>query len=204
MIRSIFLALVCTVLPTVLYGQADPDSVKLRNDCRLADQVLTTGNPAPHREWALGVIWLCPRAGSTLSNALRTATATTDTSYLDALTAPAIELRDGDLFSAAMSVAGNPSASVPARVFAIRTLIYTARPGGSVDYDRLVADDPRVCLGSSSPHSSVRSGTPLPSDYVEQMRALANRTFRDGTQPKSVRQAAECVLFAVGRSSTRF
>lgn len=44
-------------------AQADPDSVKFRNDCRLASQVLTTGQPGPHTEDALSIIGLCGREG---------------------------------------------------------------------------------------------------------------------------------------------
>ena len=42
-----------------LAAQADPDSVKLRNDCRLARQVLESGQPSPHRTDALSLIPLC-------------------------------------------------------------------------------------------------------------------------------------------------
>lgn len=47
-----------------LHAQVKPDSVKLRNDCRLAEQVLTTGQPATHRHEALSVIGLCGREGA--------------------------------------------------------------------------------------------------------------------------------------------
>jgi hypothetical protein len=40
-------------------AQANPDSVKLRNDCRMAAQVLTTGHPGPHIDDALTTIGLC-------------------------------------------------------------------------------------------------------------------------------------------------
>src|SRR2546430_10818591 len=46
-----------------LLSQANPDSVKLRNDCRAAEHVLTTGEPGPHRTEALSIIGLCGREG---------------------------------------------------------------------------------------------------------------------------------------------
>src|SRR3989442_13151871 len=46
-----------------LLSQANPDSIKLRNDCRAAEHVLTTGEPGPHRTDALSIIGLCGREG---------------------------------------------------------------------------------------------------------------------------------------------
>ncbi|MBA3889800.1 MAG: hypothetical protein H0X64_04650 [Gemmatimonadaceae bacterium] len=39
--------------------RANPDSVRLRNECRLAAQVLATGKPAPHRAEALALLPVC-------------------------------------------------------------------------------------------------------------------------------------------------
>src|SRR5713226_6496934 len=46
-----------------LLSQANPDSIKLRNDCRAAEHVLTTGEPGPLRTDALSIIGLCGREG---------------------------------------------------------------------------------------------------------------------------------------------
>ena len=35
-----------------LLAQATPDTIKLRNDCRLAEQALRTGHPGPKVAWA--------------------------------------------------------------------------------------------------------------------------------------------------------
>jgi hypothetical protein len=54
-----------------------PGDVQLRNDCRLASQVIRTGQPAPKRVWAMSFIRICPLDGPSvlapiwLSNTLR-------------------------------------------------------------------------------------------------------------------------------------
>src|SRR5574341_818799 len=60
-VRTGFVALGVVLFGVPARAQVNPDSVKLRNDCRLAEQVLTTGEPATHRQEALTVIGLCGR-----------------------------------------------------------------------------------------------------------------------------------------------
>ena len=50
-----------------LAAQADPGAVKHRNDCLLAEQVLTHGQPANKRDWALNYIGSCPGAADDLT-----------------------------------------------------------------------------------------------------------------------------------------
>ena len=42
-----------------LHAQAQPDEVRLRSNCRLALQVIKTGQPAPQTEWALRQVDAC-------------------------------------------------------------------------------------------------------------------------------------------------
>jgi hypothetical protein len=174
-----------------------PDSVQHRNNCRLARQVIASGHPSPREEWALGVVWNCADAGPTLAAALSAARASTDTAYLNALTAPFIQLRDGTVFSAALSIAGDRAASVPARVAAVRTLMYAVRPGGYVDPAALPAADTRYCFGIPTPHSRIVNGASLPADYVAQVRALAHRIQNDPGESAGMRRAANCAMYSV-------
>lgn len=191
------LVMVAACAPAVMTAQANPDSIHHRNDCRLAEQVLSTGHPAPREEWALGVIWNCPDAGATLAAALTAARTSADTAYLNALTAPFIQLRDGQVFAAALTVAGDRGASLPARVAAIRTLMYAVRPGGYVDPAAL--PNPRTvnCFGMPSPHSEVLNGAPLPSDYLAQVHALMSQIQSDTSEAEGIRHAANCAMFLV-------
>lgn len=65
-IASIMTGVVLSSLPAMgATAQAAPGSVKLRNDCRLAIQVLTTGHPGPQTDDALTTIGLCGPEGYT-------------------------------------------------------------------------------------------------------------------------------------------
>ena len=188
---------VAACAPATMTAQANPDSIHHRNDCRRAEQVLSTGHPAPHEEWALGVVWNCRDAGPALAAALTAARTSADTAYLHALTAPFIQLRDGHVFEAALSVAGDRAASQPARVAAIRTLMYAVRPGGYVDPAALPNPSTVNCFGMPSPHSEVLNGAPLPSDYLAQVRALMWQIQNDTSEAAGIRHSANCAMFLV-------
>jgi hypothetical protein len=128
MLRILGIALLL-LFATPAASQSNSHSSEHRNDCRLAEQVLATGRPPTRKEWALGVVWNCRDAGPTLAAALTAAGASTDTAYLNPLTAPFIQLRDGYVVTAALALAGDRYASLTARVVAIRTLMYAVRPG---------------------------------------------------------------------------
>ncbi len=50
---------------TFASGEAQESrDVHARNDCRLAAQVIRTGHPAPHVEWAYGAILRCDETGA--------------------------------------------------------------------------------------------------------------------------------------------
>lgn len=52
-------AAIASLAAATVFAQANPDSLKLRNDCRLAEHVLQTGHTAPLRARASQVIGLC-------------------------------------------------------------------------------------------------------------------------------------------------
>ena len=199
MVRLFPIVLICACAPMYVSAQAAPDSVKRRNDCRLAAQVLASGHPAPREEWALAAIWSCPDAGPALATALKAARTSTDSAYLNALTAPLSRLHDGAVFTAAMEVAGDNAASVPARLASFRALITSVHPGAYVDLATLARDDPRMCFSSRGVHTVVVAGTPVPADVRQQVRSLARRIFADISAPRAVHQAAECTIVAVER-----
>ena len=194
---TVVLASVCACAPAAVTAQASPDSVRHRNNCRLAEQILSTGHPAPREEWALGIAWSCPQIAPTLARSLAAVRASADTAYLNALTAPFVRIRDGSAFSAAMNLAQDRSASVPARIAAIRTLMFAVRPGWFVRFAWLMNPSTTHCFLPPSPHSELFNGVPLPDDYVAQVRYLASRIQSDPTEPQIVRSAANCAMFSV-------
>lgn len=186
--------LLAAVLPLGLHGQVPADSVHLRNNCRLAEQVLSTGHPAPHWSWALTTIARCRTGGPALASAIRGTRTSTDTALLNAVTRPSSQLRDKVVYEAALSIASDRTASTPARVFAIRTLLWAFIPGSWITYSNLVGSpESGACYGGGQPlHSYVVVGERLPSDYARRVNDLGLRVARDTSEPSEVRAAAGC------------
>lgn len=110
---------------------ADPERVQLRNDCRLAAQVLTTGQPAPKREWALATIPDCGGdAPAAVAATWRLMPA--DSTTLDLLVAASVHRLDARTLAAASDVAGDRGAPTATRLAALRTLASYALPGAVV------------------------------------------------------------------------
>lgn len=188
-------ALVLAFAPVAAFAQADPDSVQLRNDCRLAIQVLTTGQPAPKRPWASSFIAACgAEAGGPLADLMRRNRASADTALLNEITRPAFRLRDGQVFTAAHEIAEDRSASPQARVFAVRTLIWSISPGRWYRYSDL-ADDASGrtdCIGDLYTDFEYTEGAALPPDYLQRVLELAERLMKIEEESQAVKNAAIC------------
>jgi hypothetical protein len=199
--RFLFVAAATVLAAGTLDGQATPDSVKHRNDCRLARQVVVTGHPVPHLRWALGYLAGCGAGeqGAAVAQAVRRLRAETDTSVLRPYWSVTGYLLDRRLFEAAEEIAIDRSASTQARVFATSALISVVRPGFISDYSQLVGGfrpDGLVAGGCWSVASGKfqRTDTPLPVDYQERIAAVRQRLRGDPTEPLDVRTAATCLL----------
>ena len=200
------LLLFCLTGAGCVSAQTVPDSVKQRNDCRLAEQVVRTGHPAPKREWAL---WEIRRhcgasGGRALADAIREHRTSRDTAWLGELTSPAIQLRDGAVFAVSAQIARDRSASPEARVFAIRTLIWSLRPGYGITYDDLAgAGEGSGGCYSHGPelHFQPTDGAPLPAGHASEVQAVAEQILLDAAEPAPVRSAARCALLASRRPS---
>lgn len=202
--RIRWLLALLVVLPAAAHGQADPDSVKRRNDCRLAAQVIETRHPAPREDWAWQIIPMCEpglkvQAYRTAVLAVRTST---DRIALARAIRPVAGFRDGALFEDVLRLAGDRSASVPARVMAFVALASISNPRAAPTYDEFGSGvdergTPRRSCSRRSAHlfEPAPGVTPMPADSVEQIRALTNRVWQDATEPGPVRSAAACVGF---------
>ena len=104
---------------------ANPGLIKHRNDCRLAEQVLTRGQPANKREWALQLIGSCPE-GADVVLGLWTAPPSSD-SELDALYLASVYAADERVFEVALSVAQDPAARALLRLAALGTVVTYVR-----------------------------------------------------------------------------
>ncbi|HEX5437940.1 MAG TPA: hypothetical protein VFW98_12320 [Gemmatimonadaceae bacterium] len=201
--RSIIaLAALLLVVPGLVAAQANPDSVKHRNNCRLAEQVLATGQPGPKRAWAIPYLSGCGAAGgAALATAIDHERASTDVKSLERLYLTPAVLVDRAIFQEVLGVAGDGAASVPARILSFGTLLMYESPSYYTSYDELVgASSPDAgCRLISRPPHPVLVGTPLPADYLAQSRALAQRVAADESEPRSLRNAASCVVEGIAR-----
>lgn len=103
------------------------------------------------------------------------------------------------MFEAAVRVAKDRSATTPARIFAIRTLLWALRPGVRIGYARLLAargtgySECTAGLGPSL-ELEVTVGTPLPIDWIAQVRAAGRALVAESGQPRDVSEAAGCLI----------
>jgi hypothetical protein len=186
------------IVPLSVSAQSTLDAARHRDECRLAVQIVTTGQPEAKPMWAFSKIRLCgAAAGQTIAGTLARLRHATDTARMDRYFALTREVYDGALFAAAFAIAGDRSASVPARIFALRSLIWSGNPGRLLSYTDLAGDvrGTTHCAGGFTTHVRLSAGTPLPKGYDEQVRILAASIAQDSTAPIEVRRAARCATF---------
>ncbi len=212
MIRKLIMWLGLVALPIQLAAQADPDSIRHVSDCRLARQVIETGQPAPHAKWARGYI---PNCGSdvwgkaTAAEVLRLRTSQ-DEETLDAVWYAGSALVDAALFRAAMQIAADRRASTPARIKAMLHLAMLNDPYIVIRYRELPKDfveakairargghtmHARHCRARKVLHGGKRpyTGEPLPPDAMTRIHELADQVQRDSSEPERLRVAASCI-----------
>jgi hypothetical protein len=186
------IALLC---PATVLAQADPGLVNHRNDCRLAAQVLTKGEPANKTEWARGLIVSCnEELPATLTTALRNARTSSDLSELGALRRGALYVRDADFFDAALDVAGDRSASVRARAASVLIAAMQLRERITFDFGAVLsATHSYSCLLEPMDHSlRTGAGRAIPADARLRLGSLADALLADGGTPLPVKTAARC------------
>lgn len=186
-------------------GAEGPVDVKHRNDCRLAAQVIATGTVEPKSDWALSMISSCgAEGGRALAAAVRQSSSSSDTTWLNRLTQRALYLHDGQLYRAALEVAGATHASVPARIFAFRTLVNHVEPTTWFHAIDDMAPERFQGIWHCSPsflgHEIASTGLAIPEDGRREVRELASRTFATPTAPESVKAAAHCAMLTVQES----
>lgn len=128
--------------------RADPH---LRNDCRLAAQVIRTGNPAPRRGWAYGVIRRCDESGPSVLAEVWRAAPPTQPDRLAELFNATRDFNDRRVVDAVADVARERSAPDATRIYAMALLFNYAVPGLYIDIEDLLnPGDAPAGLGSVS------------------------------------------------------
>jgi hypothetical protein len=175
-------------------AQADPDRVKLRNDCRFAVQTLGQGQPAPHRAEALAIIPRCDRAESIPTIAKQwemPVDEKTDLAVLITATRPVISPVLVDALVAELQRTGQPA---EARVAALAVLLTYVDPYVAPTLDDLLVpvDSTRLVLYGVVDHPFRGTGT-LPSNLPERLRAVLADLASSDPNPQ-VRATARTAL----------
>lgn len=179
-------------VPPPAVGQ-NADSVQLRNECRLAHQILTKGQPANQRDWALEFIRGCGSLGGEAIAHLIRSHRGSDTwnAELDRIVDQTAYLVDLSIFEAGLEVAIDPSAGLVARVQGLRAMRTQLSPGDLITYDGLV--DPLANTRSWMLEVGAHF-PPLPEEaYIRAEEAM--RALLDVEElPDPLRAAAKVVL----------
>lgn len=180
------------------------DSVKT---CEKAADIVRKGHPAHKEQAAWDALVRCGKTGAA---ATVTAIAQTRVEQDPMALAPFYfrvnQWRDVNIMNAASQIALDPSATVPARVFAVSHLLWLLTPGAIYSYDILTTGavavskpdglhyTPACRHGLASDNSSV-TGTPLPIGFEIPLGTMLNQLAADVSMPLQVRNAAECAKY---------
>lgn len=209
-------AFVCAFLLLTFFtarsvAQVDTSSAPPPGECGVAEKVLRTGEPAPRREWARAYMPFCGFAawGDAASAALRRLRQSEDLPLLEVEWRRVTHLHDANLYTAAIEIAADRTASAASRVLALRYLLTLTDPAG--DYTYAAMTEPGSAPGSSpvctrghAAGNIVRyEGVPLPQDYGVQVKRLAETLLADSSLPQIIRSAALCTEASPVRNRTK-
>lgn len=127
------LLFVAVLVSGPLAGQDSERDPHVRNDCRLAEQVLRTGHPSPRKEWAWYAIRLCDISGPQVLADLWRNAAPAEPEQLRRLFSATREFNDRRVVDAVADAALRPGMPETTRIFAFTLLYSYAVPGIYID-----------------------------------------------------------------------
>lgn len=176
-------------------GEEQAAAVKRRNDCRLAGQVIATGQPRTKAEWARRLIEVCPEEGPTFF-ASRWLSVPGDTNAVVTLLHQSARLKDARIYTQLRRVVLDQSRPEVVRVGAMLVLARYVDPYDAAWFNEVAPPEGeiryiRVPLGSAL-HPSIIIGTsPLPTTLRDEVLALLDRVATaQQTEPRTVWYAA--------------
>lgn len=150
-------------------------NAKRRNECRLAAQVLDTGHPRPHREWALRYISRCENEGPAVL-AAQWRNAPVAGAELEAIVWSSLRLRDARLYDQLRATAADHSRPSSMRVAAMLVLARYTDPRNAIWLSDLVPPDSirriPLVLSSSTGFYPITGEVPLSGSIAPQVLAL--------------------------------
>lgn len=195
---SMAVVLVVSLIPsaTSLQGQQandTSDEARHRAECRLAHQVLTKGQPADKRGWALEKIVTCEdRGGEALAAELdRFRHVGARSEELEAVVRATDLFVDQAIAQTALSIATDPSAGDIARIQAIRVLSFQMNPGTHAPLEAFT--EPRSSTVFISSSAVPIEGDRLTKNLVLQIRDRLEELADAPSASHEVRVAARNV-----------
>jgi hypothetical protein len=183
--------LLLLALPAASRAQEHPDSILRRNDCRLAEQILTQGEPANKRGWAFWRITVCGTSGAEVLAPLINAHRDDEefSAALDSLITAGRRLIEPVLFETALDMASDGSPGRSARVQAIRLLYAMLTPGNLASYETFLADGGQISTSGNFHMAPL----PSPMDALERAEAILTRIIAAENTPEDVHAASDKV-----------
>ena len=177
----------------VTNGSAQVD--KQEHNCKRATQIVEKGRPDRKEEWAWATVLGCGAAGGVAArDAWLQTRAEIDTSQLEALYSRLWSFRDAALFGAARSIMTDASASPQSRVYSAMLLLVQVFDRRDPEYGDFVSTNTySVCRVGSVYDRVIVTGSALPADARQQLRAAAQGVLSNVTSPIIVQSAAHCV-----------
>jgi hypothetical protein len=181
-------------IPVVVQGQSNPDSVKLRNDCRFAAQIIESGRPAPHRSEALDIL---PACGGSATPTLVRLWEQNDLSEADQvkLKFASVRILSDALVSTLLRTAGSSDRPVMVRATALAALVSIVDPGLIVTAHELVEERPgrkRLLARRSHRYSQVgRESVTIP--VLSAVSTLVHQLSADPSP--AIRRAAAMIAY---------
>jgi hypothetical protein len=178
--------------------QRESEDVHLRNDCRLAVQVLTRGEPSNKREWALDTIDRCDESGPpVLARMWREVAA--DSASLGHTIYRSVYMRDRRVYDVITGIARDRSVPALKRAAALHLLVRWARPGLSLQFRRFFRPDfmsreQHLSAFAGISHDTQYEGAePLPATIKDDVIRLARDVAEDDPNYRLQAIAAEIV-----------
>lgn len=171
---------------------SESTSVHLRNDCRLAVQILTKGEPHPHRDWALETIGSCNESGPPVLAGLWDQ-APSDTTVLNRLYWSSRNLQDQRLLDGLIAVASDRARSTALRFGALRVLATYVDPHLDPGWKQLEPPEPAgpfLGIGSVFDAAVYEGTVPFAEDTKERILDFLRGLAEDDSDP-GVRYAAQ-------------
>lgn len=183
-------------LPHTAPAQAARRDGAREGNCRLASQVLTTGQPAARRQWALSYIGYCPAPTQVpaLRAGLARAAAAGEVSTFQRLASTALYVPDDRLLDQLLSVATKATYPERIRLAAMVKLDLLRAPARVWRVEELMRRDGSDCPTAVRPHPA--DVAPFPSRsraFLARLETARASLAADPAQPASIRRLARCM-----------